>query len=128
MKPPNPLINSDGFTVVELILVLVILGLLAGVALPRFIDLDTSTTDRAIGSVIAELNGRENLAWSGVKISVGGYTDDATLQDQVNYDLGSDFSWTDFPWETGAKLKFRDMNYTLIRTPSDELRPGIWSR
>jgi len=127
MRPSKPVINQDGFTIVELIAVLVILGLLSSVALPRFIALDASSTDRAIGSVIAELNGRENLAWAGVKISVGGYTDDTTLRDQVNYDLGSDFSWTDFPSETGATVKFRDMNYTLIRTPSDELRPGIWS-
>ena len=128
MKPSKPMINQDGFTIVEIITVLLILGLLASVAVPRFIDLDASATERAIDYVIAELNGRENLTWSEIKISVDGYTDDATLQDKLNYNLGSDYKWTDPPGETGGTIEFKGMIYILNRSRSNATKHGIWSR
>ena len=75
----------------ELIAVLVILGLLSSVAIPRFSDLDASSTERVINSAISELNCRENLAWAKMKISVGGYAGDETLQKKIDFELGSDY-------------------------------------
>jgi len=46
-KPPN----SDGFTLIELVLVIVILGVLAAFALPRFSDLSTDARLAALDSL-----------------------------------------------------------------------------
>ena len=126
MKPSNPLINQDGFTIVEIIAVLLILGVLAAFATSRFINLQDTATERTIDNVIAELNARENLTWSSLIISSSGYTDDATLQTKVPYDLGSDYGWIDPPNETGGVLEFKGKNYTITRFPSSDTRPGIW--
>jgi prepilin-type N-terminal cleavage/methylation domain-containing protein len=60
--------GEKGFTLIEIIAVLVILSVLASVAIPRYISLDESARQRAIDAGIAELNGRETLTWSNIKI------------------------------------------------------------
>lgn len=120
------MINQDGFTIVEIIAVLLILGILATFAITRFINLQETATERAIDHVIAELNARENLTWTSVIISSSGYTDDATLQNKVHYELGSGYDWIDPPEETGGVLEFKGNTYTITRFPSTDTRPGIW--
>ena len=65
--------SQSGFTLVEIIAVLVILSVLASVAIPRFFDLEANANERALDAAIGELNGRENMIWAQLKISEGGY-------------------------------------------------------
>ncbi|HET6490702.1 MAG TPA: type II secretion system protein [Syntrophales bacterium] len=46
--------NQKGFTLIEIIAVLVILGILAAVAIPRFMDLTTVASDKAALQAVAE--------------------------------------------------------------------------
>jgi prepilin-type N-terminal cleavage/methylation domain-containing protein len=52
------LTGEKGFTLVEIIAVMVILSVLAAVAIPRYMSLDENARQRAIDAGIAELNGR----------------------------------------------------------------------
>ena len=122
--------NQHGFTLIEIIMVLVLLSLLAAIAVPRFLNLETSALERAIDSGIAELNSREALMWSKLKISPSGWQDDDTLFGQMNLDLGADYDWTSGPTAAeGGTLRFqRKLQIPVERTPSTQTRPGSWER
>ena len=122
--------GEKGFTLVEIIAVLVILSVLAAVAIPRYISLDESARQRAIDSGISELNGRETLTWSNIKITVTGYIDDAALFPQLDTTLGDHYVWVGGPPNSaGGTLKFKESTEVpLTRSESSNIQPGFWSR
>ena len=56
----NPLKNEEGFTLIEIIAVLVIMGILAAVAVPKFFDLQTRAREKAVYTAVSELKVRIN--------------------------------------------------------------------
>ena len=124
------LTGEKGFTLVEIIAVMVILSVLAAVAIPRYMSLDESARQRAVDAGISELNGRETLTWSNIKITLTGYVDDATLFSSVDTTLGGDYSWVGGPpTKDGGTLRFRmSVSVALNRSESTDIHPGQWSR
>ena len=118
-----------GFTLLEIIAALVILSILSAVAIPRYISLDESAKQRGIDAGIAELNGRETLTWSNLKISESGYQNDALLFGLVDTTLGDDYSWDGGgPNIGGGNLIFKQVSVPLTRNGSTLIEPGHWSR
>ena len=99
MRPrKNPLKNEEGFTLIEIIAVLVIMGILAAVAIPKFFDLQSKAREKAIYTAMSELKVRVNQAFAKQLLegtTIGGIDYSAAT---VGTDIGEDFNvdtWTE---------------------------------
>ena len=116
--------NSDGFTLIETVAMLVIIGVLGSIATKRVVTIEASAVQQSFTVAISELNTRENLTWSLIKISNTNWVDDWELFVSVDYDLG-DYSWSSRT-AGGGILNYRGQQIELDRAPSTSFAPGRW--
>ena len=121
--------TENGFTIVEIIAVLVILGILAAFAVTKYTDLEGKAKQRAFITVINEINAREFLTWSDAKISTSGYIDDAKIFGRMNYKVDPNYEWNSGdPTVSGGTLVFKGESFSLSRSASNIEIPAVWTQ
>ena len=79
----TPFATTKGFTMIELVVVIILLGILAATALPRFIDIDSEAHDSVVQGVAGGM--QTGLALFHAKWVAQG-------EPSANTDMGDDFS------------------------------------
>jgi MSHA pilin protein MshA len=140
--------TQAGFTLIELVVVIVILGILAATAAPKFIDLTGDARSSVIEAVKGSLNSAADLAHSkalvkGVSdgdITINGSTitfvnswpNDASIKSLITFDAndisevsGSSgtFTHSDAAADTNCFAKY--VNASVVGTTNSGYRPAI---
>ena len=118
--------NQKGFTLVELVSVMVIMSVVASVTIKKFDLVSDNAEIRAMEAAVAELNARENLIWTNVKLSPAGWTTDDNLFAIVDTTLGQGFTWAAAPNASGGTLQYRSQLKNLTRDASTFILAAKW--
>ena len=106
---------------------MVIISVMATVIIKKFDVLSDTASQRAIIAGISELNARERLMWTNMKMSPTGWTNDAELFTGVDTSLGYDYDWTAGPNILGGTISFDSEFKILNRTASTISTWGRWN-
>ncbi len=124
MKNKKILKKEEGFTLIEIIAVLVILGILAAVAVPKYFDLQSRAREKAIYTAVSELKVRVNQHFASQLLDGKPIANITYAAASVGLDIGNDFLVT--AWNQGAAgsatIKF---SITFYPDPSDTAKNPI---
>jgi prepilin-type N-terminal cleavage/methylation domain-containing protein len=126
MHPKIYLSNKEGFTLIEIMASLVIIGVLASVGVQKHDQISDSASQKALEYTVREINSRELLTWALVKFSDEGWQSDEALFSNLDTKLGEGYVWSSGPDSTGGTIRMQTSSISFTRTPSTISKSGKW--
>ena len=105
---------------------MIIMGVMSSVAVQKFDTLSDTASKQALAWALRELNTRESLIWTNIKLSDDGWIDDSAVFAALETDLGPQYNWAPPPNITGGRLHFKSQKIALSRPASTNTSAGRW--
>ena len=121
------ILDSKGFTLIELIAIMAILSIVTTLTVKKVVAISYTAEQNALTQGLAELNAREKMTWTKIKLADHGYQDDEAVWNEIDLNLGEQYSWNKAPEKNGGTLSFGSQSIALKRTVSNEDTAGSWS-
>jgi MSHA pilin protein MshA len=87
------LTNRKGFTLIEIIAVLVILGILAAVAVPKYLDMQGSARQKSAQAAVSEIKARASMVYAKSLMATNGTAVTiANVAGLTNTNVGADYA------------------------------------
>lgn len=120
-------INTEqGFTLLEMMSVLVIMGVMFSITIKKFDFLTDTASLTALKAGVRELNTRETLEWTKIKLSDEGWKNDADVFNAVDKQIGQGYGWNPPPDVSGGRLQYKAQAVDLNRKASTNKSVGVW--
>jgi prepilin-type N-terminal cleavage/methylation domain-containing protein len=119
--------TQSGFTLVELLSVMIIMGVMTSVSIKKYDLLSDTASVSAINAAIRELNTREALVWAQMKLSDSEWSNDVDVYNGVDKTLGQGYHWNPGPTISGGTLYYHSISVDLNRTASTRKSVGSWN-
>lgn len=119
--------SSKGFTLIELIAVMAILSILAAFTVKKVNAIYSTAEENALIQGMAELNAREKMTWTNMILSDHGYQNDELVWNEIDLNLGEQYTWNNPPEKNGGTLSFGSQSIALKRSASEKGNAGSWS-
>ncbi|MFC1814326.1 type IV pilin protein [Thermodesulfobacteriota bacterium] len=120
-KKKNLVKNEEGFTLIEIIAVLVIMGILAAVAIPKFFDLQERARNKAIYTAVSEMKVRVNQHFASQLLNGVTAASVTYVEGSVGTNLGDDFDISG--WTPGTTVAV--FNITYYPDPQDHTKNPV---
>ena len=117
--------SIDGFTLIEIVGVMVIIGLISSIGAAKVFDTDSVAKQAALDAAVIDLNGRERLLWSQIKLSSNDWITDAQVFASLDTHLGTEYHWSSLNI-SGGSLYFKGLAAALSRSASTSGQPAVW--
>ena len=120
--------RDSGFTLIEIMCVLVITSVISAVAFSKILQADEGAQQTGINQGVAEMNVRETVTWAVAKVNTG-VINDNLIWSLLDKKLGNEYSWDSGPNQTSSStLRFKETAVSVSRFVSTNTQPGKWRR